>query len=145
MTYDELMRDAADDLRDQLDGKDPSDEDTDRMIHEIADSTTPIYDSDILDVASSRPELALTEPACGPARDGSATPINFIVANIYEALTATLHETLDEIKEKWEESRCEHCGMDEAADTFIEDSGISYSLCEDCLASAKDDRRYMDG
>jgi len=66
------------------------------MIHEIADSCTPIYSSDLLGWASNYIVFAIKEPDYGPAFDGSSTPVNIIAGNIYEWLTSELYEYVDD-------------------------------------------------
>jgi hypothetical protein len=66
--------------------------------HEIADSWVPVYTYELLQMAADNLDLAHIEPECGPAFDGSATPINIIAANIYEALSNALHEHLYELQ-----------------------------------------------
>ena len=60
-------------------------------IFEIADGAVPVYNSDLLEVAVDSPYVALSEPECGPAFDGTPTPINIIAANIYEAIIEALY------------------------------------------------------
>ena len=43
------------------------------MIHEIADSSVPVYTSDLLALACADTSLATDEPELGPAFDGSPT------------------------------------------------------------------------
>lgn len=70
------------------------------IIHEIADSNTPIYNWGILQYAANNIQLAVDEPEIGPAFDGTPTPVNIIAANIYEAIEADLWEYWsDELEE----------------------------------------------
>jgi len=69
------------------DNPDNNDIDYDGSLHEIVDGSIPVYDSDILELATENLELATDEPELGPAFDGSPTPINIIAANIYEYLS----------------------------------------------------------
>jgi len=58
------------------------------VIHEIADGWTPLYTSDLMELAADNIRLATDEPELGPAFDGNPTPVNIVAANVYEALTA---------------------------------------------------------
>ncbi len=60
------------------------------IIHEIADGCVPVYTYDILECAMNDNSLATDEPECGPAFDGTPTPVNIIAANIYERITQAL-------------------------------------------------------
>lgn len=80
----ELIQNAIEELKDDI--KDGNEFDENDRIHELADSWTPIYYSEILSLAADNLDLATDEPELGPAFDGSPTPINIIAANIYEAI-----------------------------------------------------------
>lgn len=71
--------------------------------HEIADGWCPLYTHETLKYAAADCSLATEEPECGPAFDGSPTPVNIIVANIYEKLSNALHQRLNELQESEEE------------------------------------------
>ena len=73
------------------------------LVFEIADSNTPIYYSDLMDVASSDYDMILTEPSIGPAFDGEPTPINIIAANIYEAICADLFQYWEQLQDERED------------------------------------------
>ena len=103
MNYQEMLNSAVKELKERLQ-EDP-DYDEGDLIHEIADSNTPIYNSDILQMAAENMFLALNEPDIGPAFDGSPTPINIIAANIYEAIEQELWDKLEDIKEEIEEEQ----------------------------------------
>ena len=98
--FQEMLSNAVEELKERLQ-QDP-DYDEGDLIHEIADSNTPIYNYDILQMAADNLFLALEEPDIGPAFDGSPTPINIIAANIYEAICEELWDELEEIKEEIE-------------------------------------------
>jgi hypothetical protein len=68
------------------------------VIAEIADSSVPVYTSDLLELASQNNNLATDEPELGPAFGGEPTPVNIIAANIYEAVSDALFGAWDEIK-----------------------------------------------
>ena len=75
------------------------------ILHEFADGAVPIYNYDLLQLATDLTNgLALTEPEIGPAFDGTPTPINIIAANVYEAVEAELHEEWRRIEEGREET-----------------------------------------
>lgn len=67
-----------------------SDEEVGDVIHEIADTSVPVYNFEILQIAAQNNMMALSVPECGPAFDGTPTPINIIAANIYEYIEAEL-------------------------------------------------------
>lgn len=80
-----------------------ADPDYDGTMHEIADSSVPVYNSDLLDIAANDNEVAFREPEIGPAFDGTPTPINIIAANIYELVQEALYERWAEIQREEEE------------------------------------------
>ncbi len=89
-SLDELCKDARTDLKDWLlDNLHIEPHDT---IHEIADSSVPIYYSDLFKLAESNYSLLTEEPDLGPAFDGANTPINIIAANAYEYVQNDLWE-----------------------------------------------------
>ena len=102
-------------------------------IFEIADSSVPIYTSDILQMAADNIGLALEEPEIGPAFDGTSTPINIIAANIFEEITQELWNELESIKENIGEE-CESCGNRVADDSLLEhlNGDISLLVCKEC-------------
>lgn len=102
-TMSEMIADAIEEFDEYWyeDGKDdPYPED---RCSEIADSSVPIYNYDLLHMAAQDNDLALSEPECGPAFDGTATPVNIIAANIYEALSNALYQRLYELQEDGDE------------------------------------------
>jgi len=101
-TLRELEKDVLEELKWQLENEDWYNDDDYDLIHSIADSNTPIYYSDILELAAENTFLALDEPELGPAFDGSPTPVNIIAANIFEHLERVLWENIEEIKEEIE-------------------------------------------
>ncbi len=105
-TLDQLSQFAIADLDDWLKGNpeelernEPHD-----VIHEIADSSVPVYHADLLRVASENWELMTDEPEVGPAFDGSPTPINIIAANLYEHIRVALWGQWEAEREAWEEA-----------------------------------------
>ena len=99
-----LIRDAVEEFRewakDNPDETEPHD-----AIHEIADSTVPCYNSDLLDLAADDNNIALSEPECGPAFDGTPTPINIIAANVYDAIGEALWEEWRTIEQGREDAK----------------------------------------
>jgi len=82
----------------------PDDDEPDERIHEIADSSVPVYNSDILQCAMDDFDLALTVPEIGPAFGGESTAVNIIAANIYERIEGDLREEWKRIEEAREEA-----------------------------------------
>lgn len=70
------------------------------VIAEIADSSIPVYTSDLLALACEDNSLVVEAPELGAAFDGSPTPANIIAANVYERVTADLFEAFDEIQKE---------------------------------------------
>tara|TARA_R100000808_G_scaffold22392_1_gene48692 strand:+ start:335 stop:706 length:372 start_codon:yes stop_codon:yes gene_type:complete len=69
-------------------------------IHSIADSLTPIYHGELLELACDNNELAITEPELGPAFGGEPTPINIIAANVYEFICNYMYKNEESIKKQ---------------------------------------------
>jgi len=103
MNYQEMLNSAVEELKERL--QESPDDDGGDIISEIADSHTPIYNYDIIQMAAENLSLAVNEPELGPAFDGSPTPINIIAANIYEAIEQELWDKLEDIKEEIEEEQ----------------------------------------
>ena len=87
----EMISTAESDLQDWIKDNPDNDEPHD-TIHEIADSSVPVYTYDLLHLAADNPNLAVDEPELGPAFDGSPTPVNIIAANVFEYIEAALWE-----------------------------------------------------
>ena len=101
------MRALLADFRDTLDtDRDDILEDyyLEDTLSEYADNAVPVRHSDLLDLAADDNDVALSEPDCGPAYDGTPTPINIIAANVYEALLAEGYEWLQEQRDAADES-----------------------------------------
>lgn len=94
MAKDEL-RDRFTNYRDEFAAGCESD-----VIHEIADSSVPVYTGELLELANDDNTLATDEPELGPAFDGTPTPVNIIAANVYERLTAALWDAWREFDEE---------------------------------------------
>ncbi len=73
-------------------------------VNEIADTVTPHYTSDLLQLAANCSHMATDEPELGPAFDGAHTPTNIIAANAYDAIITDLHEYAEELREAAEEA-----------------------------------------
>ena len=69
-------------------------------LNEIVDSSVPIYNYDLLQMAANNMDLALVEPELGPAFDGTPTPVNIIAANIYEALQEVAYNEWQKVQEE---------------------------------------------
>ena len=101
--FETLKRDVRQELRERLSGEGWTNAPHD-IIHEIADSNVPVYNHDILKMASEEYDLSLAEPELGPAFDGTPTPVNIIAANIFEALEAECWEEHKAMSDRREES-----------------------------------------
>ena len=138
--YQEMLNSAVEELKERLQDS-PNDDESD-IISEIADSHTPIYYYDILQMAAENMFLALNEPDIGPAFDGSPTPINIIAANIYEAIEQELWDKLEDIKEEIEEERktgeCSTCG-EEFPKEELEELVIGKQVFYDCKNCIEED------
>jgi hypothetical protein len=99
MTLEEIVQDAITELKDWLEdnpGDDPAD-----TITEIADSSVPVYNSDLLKLAADNLWLGTDAPEIY-AFDGSHTPVNAIAGNVYEHVEAKLHEAYEELEPAYE-------------------------------------------
>ena len=103
MNLDELKQDAVNELREWI--IENPDDDAGDAIFEIADSNTPVYTYDILQLAMDNWEIGTVEPDIGPAFDGSPTPVNIAAANIFEAIEAALWECWREYEDADDEER----------------------------------------
>lgn len=72
-------------------------------INEIADSSVPVYTSDLMQLAADDILLATNEPELGPAFDGSPTPVNIVAANVYDRIAEILWEYWHDHMDEWEE------------------------------------------
>lgn len=97
---DTIINDTQDELIAWMKDNPGNDEPHD-TIHEIADSSVPIYTADILRCALANISLAVDEPELGPAFDGTPTPINIIAANIFEYIEAQLWEYFNDHKDDY--------------------------------------------
>jgi len=96
----QLVTDAIAELREWR-ADHPDDEPHD-AIHEIADTSVPVYTGDLLRLAAENLHLATDEPELGPANgsnfDGTNSPINIIAANIFEHIESALWDAWEEIE-----------------------------------------------
>ena len=90
----EIIEDAKTELEELMHGNPEYPED---LVHEIADSSVPVYTYDLMQLAAANTNLAVDEPELGPAFDRSPTPVNIIAANVYESVSNALHEHLQAI------------------------------------------------
>jgi len=97
-----ITKDAKEELRERLDD-DPEMTYPEDVVSEIADGAVPIYTADLMDLAANNIDLAVMEPECGPAFDGSPTPTNIVAANVYELVSNALYQELETWKEEQEE------------------------------------------
>ena len=91
------LRDRFENYSDEFDSGEPHD-----VIHEIADSSVPVYTADLMRLAAEDIDLAVSEPELGPAFDGSPTPVNIIAANVFEAIERALWDEWREIEDEAE-------------------------------------------
>ena len=105
MTLDELKQDAVNELREWI--IENPDDDASDTIFEIADSNTPVYTYDILQLAADNWEIGTVEPDIGPAFDGTPTPVNIAAANIFEAIEAACWECWREYEDADDEERAD--------------------------------------
>jgi len=92
----QIILDAKEELKDSFkDAEYPTD-----LIHQIADSACLMPNYSYLKLACDNMHLALDEPECGAAFSGEPTPINIIVANLYEAISNELHQHLYVLQDK---------------------------------------------
>lgn len=90
----DIRKSAIEELEDLIENQDP-----DESIHEIADSSVPVYTGDLMQLAADNIDLATNTPELGPAFDGSPTPVNIVAANVYEYIVQELHDALHELQE----------------------------------------------
>jgi len=94
----EIIAQAKEELEERISDTDIDIIDASDAIHEIADSSVPVYNNDLISLAYHDMSLAVDEPELGPAFDGTPTPCNIIAANVYEAITAALYELLYDLQ-----------------------------------------------
>ena len=86
----DLVKEAIEELEDRLkwNKENKEDQDTDDLIHEIADNNIPIYTYDLLQYASNNFDLLEQNDLVNDQPD----VISIIQANIYELLTDELYQ-----------------------------------------------------
>jgi len=99
MTLYGIIQAAKEELQERFSTDEPYPED---VVAEIADGSVPIYNNDLITCAYHDMSLAVDEPECGPAFDGTPTPCNIIAANIYERVSNELYQMLYTLQEKSE-------------------------------------------
>ena len=122
-TLEEITQDAIDELRERAEDGGilrMNEPDYDGALAEIADSSVPVYTSDLMELAANNLDLATNMPECGPAFDGEPTPANIVAANIYEHVTQALWDEWDTIKEEIKEKQEEADEIGEAIDALAE-------------------------
>jgi len=103
MRLEEYVQMAVDELEEWM--KDNPGEEPDDMIHEIADSSCPVYNYEILRLASENiTDIGLREAEI-IGFDGTPTPVNVAVGAIYEHIAEKLQEYYNEHKG---EEVCQH-------------------------------------
>jgi hypothetical protein len=103
MTLNDIIKDAIEELKDGWkDAQYPED-----MVHEIADSSVPVYTYQLAQLAAEDVALFTDEPELGPAFDGSPTPANIVAANIYERVSQELFDKLYTLQAEAEEEELE--------------------------------------
>lgn len=91
---DEIIESAKDDLREQMkDGYNADD-----SVHEIADSSVPVYTHTLLELFVDDIDLAFVEPEIGYGTAGQ-NMVGIAQAIIYEEITRALYEEKDSIQE----------------------------------------------
>jgi len=98
--YDRIKM-AKEELR-QWANRNPDNGNPGDTIFGIANSSVPIYDYEILQMAMNDLSLAIDSPESGPAFDGSPSPINIIAGNILEMLRSELWGEWREIESERE-------------------------------------------
>ena len=97
-THCEEYDNEAEDWQDTLD--EVANFECEDWIHEIADTSVPVYTYDIMECAMEDMSLATDVPEIGPAFDGSQTAANIVAANIYEKVCNHLYDMEQSIKRK---------------------------------------------
>jgi hypothetical protein len=105
-----LVSDAKEELRDWA-NENPDETEAHDRIFEIADSSVPVYHSDLIDLASEHHDFVTDEPELGPASgsnfDGTNSPINIIAANVFEYIESELWDEWRTIESERAEAELE--------------------------------------
>jgi len=72
------------------------------MVHEIADSSVPVYTYELAKVAQASMDVMLHENELPPAFDGAPTITNQIATAIYEIVQQELYDKLYELQQEHE-------------------------------------------
>lgn len=112
-----IVEDAKTELREWCEENSKSDP-TDDAIREIADSSTPVYTRDIMEMGMQNEDLACTIPDLGS--DGS--PVEAMKIVIYEYIEQSLNEEWRVIEQEREEAELEEDEEDEPEEDDEEDS-----------------------
>ena len=98
---DDLKKDAVNELKTWAEENYPDFDDYTDQIHEIADSSVPVYNATLLEIAGEDLWIACEEPEI-LAFDGTPTAVNCIAGVIYNELESAMHEAWDGIVEEIE-------------------------------------------
>jgi hypothetical protein len=99
-----MTKDELEEIITKLD--EPHDE-----ISEITDSSVPVYNSTLIELALNDLNLATDTPEVGPAFGGEATPVNIIGGNVYDRISQALFEYANELKKEYQD-RLDNFGDD---------------------------------
>jgi len=108
-TIEQIKSDALEELEERFKAEPdmPYPED---MVHEIADSSVPVYTYELAKIAQASIDVMLHENELPPAFDGTPTVTNQIATAIYEIVQEGLYEKLNELQQEHEaqlEAECE--------------------------------------
>lgn len=97
--YHELKMSAIDSLKERLTNLDNErEDDISDIIHEVTENWIPVYNHEVIEIASSNLNLVCVKSELWPAY-GDDYPINRIIANIYDMLSEDLYEWYQSRKE----------------------------------------------
>jgi hypothetical protein len=105
-TLDEIREDAIEELEGRWpEWAESATHTADDGCTEIADSSVPIYTSELAALAGD-PEVANHENELGPAFDGKPTITNLVATAVYEIVSSAVHTRLYELREEWDSCVC---------------------------------------
>lgn len=104
------VEDAKTELREWCE-ENPNTDPTDEAIHEIADSSVPVYYVELMQIAVDNPDLANTEPSNGTGDENTAVSIMQMV--VYEYIEEALNDEWRVIEQEREEAELEEDEEDE--------------------------------
>ena len=90
----ERVRDALTEAITEVHGE----EDAYDMIHEVVDSSIPVYTHQIAELVADMPTLLVREPDIGPAQEHWGPAGRYVIANLYEVLTEWAGEIVEELR-----------------------------------------------